>query len=649
MRVLPSIFKRIFFLHASIFLISGLPLSAQVNDTIFVPSITFTQNPDSGMYLFPPDTVSFRKILMDYTLKCPCSGGDGMVFIQLMDSTGELFELGRYITPFSSGLDLGADGFKWTYDVTDYEPLLHGNVGIIAMNNQQRAELTFVMIKGTPSRQVVSVKNLWNGNFYYGIPSDPIENHLVPVTVNIEPQEKMARVKITTTGHGWGGSTGCAEFCNKTHEIRVDGIKRFDQILWKDDCGRNALFPQGGSWTFNRSNWCPGDKVNANYYEITSFVTPGNPITINYDAQPFTYPNDGQFWPSLWVAGQLIAYGETNFTNDVEIEEIIAPSDSKYHNRYNPACGKPLVVIRNGGSAILSTAEITYWVEGGKKCKYTWTGFLLFQESARVELPLFDWSGMTASRFYAEAGRPNNLPDEYPANNLASMSFTMPPVYDSVIIMSLLTNNFASENKYFLNDENGTALYSRTGLMNDTQYSDTFHLSDGCYVFEFTDLDSVAQFCDGLDTRINTLPQFTETAGSLSFKRLDGTNIRNFQPDFGCKIEHQFMVGFELDQAPDRGLCDTIGSYIPSQIASPGFFIYPNPNPGVFKIVFDSGLRDVNEIAVYNILGKRIFSSSIATQIKHINISDQPDGVYIIAMNCRDNRWLEKIIVNRYR
>ena len=48
----------------------------------------------------------------------------------------EAVELGRFITPYGKRLDLGEEGFTWLYDVTDYAPLLVGDVDLQAGNTQ---------------------------------------------------------------------------------------------------------------------------------------------------------------------------------------------------------------------------------------------------------------------------------------------------------------------------------------------------------------------------------------------------------------------------------------------------------------------------------------------------------------------------------
>ena len=33
-----------------------------------------------------------------------------------------------------------------------------------------------------------------------------------------------------------------------------------------------ALYPQGGTWVYDRANWCPGDKATTRNHELTSYL-----------------------------------------------------------------------------------------------------------------------------------------------------------------------------------------------------------------------------------------------------------------------------------------------------------------------------------------------------------------------------------------
>ena len=51
--------------------------------------------------------------------------------------------------------------------------------------------------------------------------------------------------------------------------------------LYKDDCGFNAIWPQGGAWIFDRANWCPGEAVPIFNHEITPYITAGDSATFD--------------------------------------------------------------------------------------------------------------------------------------------------------------------------------------------------------------------------------------------------------------------------------------------------------------------------------------------------------------------------------
>lgn len=102
------------------------------------------------------------------------------------------YELARYITPYGNGLSLG-NGWTWTFDVSDYRTLLADSVHLSAGNWQELLDMRFEIIKGTPPRDIISIQNIYSGGYDYGNAGDPIDNHLLPVTVNIPANAVTAR------------------------------------------------------------------------------------------------------------------------------------------------------------------------------------------------------------------------------------------------------------------------------------------------------------------------------------------------------------------------------------------------------------------------------------------------------------------------
>lgn len=442
------------------------------------------------------------------------------------------FEIGRYITPYGIGLDLGPEGFKWVFDVTDYAPLFHDNVTLSAGNQQELIDLRFVFIKGTPVREVTRIDQLWSLRDYQCNYADVVTNKVLePLTVALNNKSQTYNVKTRTTGHRFGEPSNCAEFCQRKHNISVNGEKKFEWLLW-NECASNPVYPQGGTWTLDRAGWCPGDAVGVYNHEITPYVTTGNTVVLDYGIEN-DQSNGGQ---GQWdVTAQLIGYGKINHVNDVAIEDIVAPNTWEYYKRVNPICGEPIIIIKNNGSANLTSCTITYNAGFGADQVFNWKGQLKFAEKDTVVLPPFPVATESGSHtFTVTLSQPNNAADEYSKNNSSTQRYTLPPVYYSNLQMQLRTNKqAASQYQWYLRKVGGDIVQQGSNLASETLYVHDFNLENGCYEFELRNVEGF-----GLDLWFVRQQLGT---GSLQFTS-DGNPVRTFSPDFGNTAWMQFTV-----------------------------------------------------------------------------------------------------------
>ncbi len=476
------------------------------------------------------------------------AGADSTIYKTVRNYYGPPFEivdrieLGRYITPYGINLDMGPDGWTWIYDVTDYLPVLRGSKRLTAGNWQELLDLKFLFIEGTPARQPLSVQNVYIGDYGYGnsIPGNPgsIENQLTPRTVNIPAGTSSALLKVRTTGHGFGGTLNCAEFCPRNNVVKINGTPRFNQYLWDNDCSLNPLFPQGGTWIYSRANWCPGKDVHTDEYELTPYITPGSPMTVDYDMQA-NYQWDGQgSYPTYVIESQAFTYGPNQFNHDARLEQIIAPNNMKIYGRQNPTCGGPIIRVRNMGAQTMTSLTVDYGITGGPSGNYTWTGNLPFNQATDIQLPPFAggqaWPDAAGQRFYATISAPSGQPDEYAPNNSASSSFTNTQVIESDRLLLLFyTNGFASESSFVLKDENGNVVDQRQYVNNNQIHRDTLLVPPGCYTLSILDSDD-----DGLAFFANN-----DGGGWARIYRL-GNNVvlHNFPADFGRQTDFRFVT-----------------------------------------------------------------------------------------------------------
>ena len=376
-------------------------LIADIGDTLIVQTFTFNDiEKRRDFFEFPDDDRTWEKIYMHRTLKCdeqtkqdsfPCGEWDYSTFTLLyipVDDTVEVFELENYVTPYGMGIDLNGDcGWTYVYDVTDYAPLLKGRVEISSGNQQELLDMKFIFVEGIPLRDVISVKNLYPwGNYKYE--EIAIDSVMQPFELILDPKASGYMLRARISGHGHHGPRNCCEWDNKTHTYYANESVLFRWNIWKN-CGDNPIYPQGGTWQFDRAGWCPGAAVDTYDFELTNFINPGDTIMFDYGIE--MYKDNGEKGGNYRQCHQLFSYGKPNFANNVEVYDIIAPSDKDEYSRKNPICKDPEIIIRNSGSNTLRSLTINYGLENEEIYTYIWNGKLEFTGKENVTLPNINW------------------------------------------------------------------------------------------------------------------------------------------------------------------------------------------------------------------------------------------------------------------
>jgi hypothetical protein len=90
-------------------------------------------------------------------------------------------------------------------------------------------------------------------------------------------------------------------------------------------------------------------------------------------------------------------------------------------------------------------------------------------------------------------------------------------------------------------------------------------------------------------------------------------------------------------------VCSTVGTQ--TLISSIGEInIYPNPSSG--KFILDSKITQ-GEISIYNAIGEKVFISTIQQLTDaRIDLSDQPNGIYLVNLKTEKENLIEKIIIS---
>lgn len=532
-------------------------------------------------------------------------------------------EIGRYITPYGIGFDLGPQGFTWIYDVTDYQKYLHGSVDLAAHNTQELIDLKFAFIEGIPARDVHDIQPVWKNwtSYNYADMANDIVLQATPVVLSDTSQNFKIRTRLT--GHGQVGDGACCEWQDKQHKIIIDGVERFSWSIWRDDCGKNPNIKQGGTWPYAREGWCPGDMVREFDHELTSYVTPGDTVMIDYDISDVPSNDLGQAGGNFITAIDLVSYSAPNFQHDAAILDILNPNSYEYYRKWNPTCSNPRVILQNNGALPLTSCKIRIWVSYGNFVDYNWTGNLGFLQKEIVEIPIADqnfWFGANpANGFYArviEIDGSASL-DEYPNNNEFKTKYVAPEVINGPFLIWMTANNKASENQWRLTDNNGNVIFQRTALTNNADYKDTFNLAPGCYSVILEDSDN-----DGIGFWYSAQVE-GETTGGFRVKKVGGSMMEIFPADFGSYHRYDFSVGFAL------GLEEEV---IDNQL-----MVFPNPATEQVRVELVGNVGNNASIQVIDMNGRIVKQQSVQnlnqTYAADFRINDLQNGYYLVKVS----------------
>lgn len=542
------------------------------------------------------------------------------------------WEIGRFITPYGIGLDLGPDGFTWIYDVSDYAPLLHDTVELSAGNQQELIRLTFKLIEGTPGREVQRIDPIWGFRGSRKFSSLAEDISLQNKSIALLNSSDSYKVKTRLTGHGHNTSNSgyphCCEWWDNTHYLLVDFDTVAEWHIWQEyDCAQNPVYPQGGTWPGSREGWCPGDKVKENEFEITPFVT-SDSVNIDYTISEVPSWDPGMGNGNYVMDFQLIEYGPKNFNLDAEIVDILSPNNLGYYSRFNPICYDPKIELKNSGKEAITEISFDYKVIGGTNQNYTWTGNLQSMEKMIIQLPVEDesfWNGNGSNLFKVHLASVNGQTDDYQDNDDYTTHFDLPDVYNFPIIFLSRTNNIPSDNWYEVYDMDGNVVMSRYYTDPNTTYYDTLDLPNGCYTLCLVD--------SGLDG-LSYWAYPEQGSGYFKIKKVGGSIAKQFEAEFGHKILYSFTLDNELSASYEEKR-DAIS-------------IYPNPAKNILHVDC-SKINGKTTVSILDLQGRKLITKeNLANNgfYQQIDISSLASGPYIVRIEGEKINHFESFIVD---
>ncbi len=578
--------------------------------------------------VFPSEKADIRRIVLHLTLahpdSMPIAHWDYLDFIYIRRVGGKLadslnMEIARMLTPYGSSFKNNWS-FTWDVDVTDFSMILRDSVEIDYLHSGWEPEtlgwaltLQFEVVYGKPVATPLMISEIYNGKFPYGNPADPIENHLVPHEFEFLSNSRFGRLRIQHTGHGADRPDYCSEFCSRWREVYINSTIVDRRDLWKD-CGSNPLYPQGGTWLYDRAYWCPGDLQQPDLIDIAA--QPGTQ-TLKFVMKPYVSGPGSDLGAHEVITAYLIEYGKPLQKHDVAIEKILVPSNNPQFSRQNPACFRPTIVIRNLGSENLKKLTISYGTKGFKPRNFLWEGNLSHNQAQTIVLPgEIDFTD-GKNTFEVALENPNGKKDEWHFDNFLTSEFIAPKQMPLEFIAKYKSNNLPNENRLFIVDSKNDTVYRRFPEQckpNET-YSDTVRLKPGNYEFQLT------------DSAGNGLEFWAEPEngyGILRFLDVKNNILHNFISDCGNGQYLSFI-------AVESPMKDTT-------LAQNAFFLYPRR--AKHKMELDVHLSDTSKLEVRFLKDNEIYASHFFRNFKvgviALDINSLAPSRYIVEVYVND-------------
>ncbi len=519
-------------------------------------------------------------------------------------------EILSFITPYGNGLDLGPTGKTFTIDVTDYAPILKGKkrMSIEGVgNNQEELDIRFLFIKGTPHAEINEFHQIWPirgaANIWSGVSSFAINDDAAfePRNIMIPADAGYIKLKSAITGHGSSG-----EFDRKTHFINING--GFEEAIyevWKE-CSENPVYPQGGTWIFDRAGWCPGMATDVHEFEVGPFMNKGEMNELDYGIT--TAPGGSQDYR---INNQMVIYADANFTNDAELYDIINPSIKTEYERLNPSCNNPSFIVKNSGSQTINSLSFEYGLEGGETKTHDWNGSIRYLETKEISLEVLDhhfWESSNGD-FYINITSVNGGIDEYEANNRMTSKYNAPFTSAKALKLDLRTDNQPSDTRVNILNSAGEQVLSFFGLGANQTNSWDIDLPGGCYTMEVLDFGD-----DGLDF-------WFFPANGTGWMRITEDNIPtvSFNPDFGGDFNFDFIInGTTSAEEP---------------LMAQSLAVYPNPVNDELQVSWFTQTRIGGVAQVIDQQGKMITKVKITSgEAFSIDTSELLPGMYYLKL-----------------
>jgi len=329
------------------------------------------------------------------------------------------------------------------------------------------------------------------------------------------------------------------------------------------------------------------------------------------------------------VARVPIAFTGLTFTNNAQVLNVVQ-EDNICINSITPR-----FTLKNMGNAAMTSAEISYNVNGGTAQTYTWNGNLAPLSSVDVTLPAIAFTLNPTNTVNVSVTTVNGTSDGDPTNNNGSANFNKTPSQSPTVNLTLnvVQDRYGSEITWkFFNSAgvqiaaggpytdlaaNGTQLHTHNVIVP----------AQGCYRFVIYD-----SYGDGINSGYGV--------GSATV--LDG---------YGAQV--YFTNGqYAFQAARNFDVTGNLNTGIEENSFVNGINIFPNPVQSKSTINFNLTEANTVTVKVLNNVGQTVMSDKLGKlgageQTFNLDATSLSSGFYLVELHVGNSVITRKISVNK--
>ena len=308
-------------------------------------------------------------------------------------------------------------------------------------------------------------------------------------------------------------------------------------------------------------------------------------------------------------------------TTEVALKSVIDFPNTSCDGNYETKA-----IIRNNGSATLTSLTLEYTVNNGTPTSINWSGNLPFMESTEIDLPISHTVGAT-DEIKVVVKNPNGVADPYNSNDSYTFQMKEAKEYQNYVFLTIQLDDKPAETTWQLIKNSDGSVVNSGGpyfAMSNKKIDKLLILEDKeCYNFEIYDSKG-----DGFN------------AGSFYKLRAgNGTNMIT-QSSFENKAGLSFIADANLPLT-----LDTTGFMSIGEIDVKPIQVFPNPSNSTISIEFPNQL--IGDIFISSVVGNEVLKIKNNSQQNYtIDVSELEKGIYFIRSRTANGNISVKFIKN---